>query len=79
MDDVMLGGNKSTVADDINTISTVGPSYGLQLNLSKCEAISRTGAVHCAVIGSFQQKTTNSATLLGAPLSTGSAMSAGPP
>jgi len=27
MDNVMLGGNKSTVADDINTISTVGLSY----------------------------------------------------
>jgi len=26
MDDVTLGGNKSTVADDINTISTVGIS-----------------------------------------------------
>ena len=50
-------------------------SYGLQLNLSKCEAMSRTGAVHYAVIGGFQQKTTDSATLLGAPLSTGSAMS----
>ena len=27
MDDVTLAGNKSTVADDINTISTFGPSY----------------------------------------------------
>ena len=43
--------------------------------MSRCEAISRTGAVHYAVIGGFQQKTTDLATLLGAPLSTGSAMS----
>jgi len=56
-------------------IIIIGPSYGLQLNLSKYEAISRTGAVHYAVIGGFQQKTTDSAMLLGAPLSTGSAMS----
>jgi len=53
MDDVTLAGNKSTVADDINTISTVGPSYRLQNNLSKCEAISRAG-LHYAVIGGFE-------------------------
>jgi len=74
LDDVTLGGSKSTVADDINTIATVGPSYGLELNTSKCEAITQTGVANHAVIGGFQQKTTDSATLLGAPLSTGAAM-----
>ena len=74
MDDVTLGGSKPTVADDITTITTVGPSYGLQLNISKCEALSNTAAVSHEVLDGFEQKTTDSATLLGAPLSTGSAL-----
>ena len=74
MDDVTLGGCESTVADDITTIANIGPSYGLQLNSSKCEVISNTGAVGHAVLAGFEHKTTDSATLLGAPISTGSAM-----
>ncbi len=74
MDDVTLGGSKPTVADDITTITTIGPSYGLQLNISKCEALSNTAAVSHEVLDGFEQKTTDSATLLGAPLSTGSAL-----
>ena len=74
MDDFTLGGRKSTVADDINIITTVGPSYGLHLNISKCEAISNTGAANHPSLDGFEQKITDSATLLGAPLSTGSAL-----
>ena len=39
MDDVTLGGQLSSVADDVATISTQGPKYGLQLNFKKCEAL----------------------------------------
>ena len=46
----------------------------MQLNSSKCEVISNTGAVGHAVLAGFEHKTTDSATLLGAPISTGSAM-----
>ena len=74
MDDVTLGGSESTVAGDITTISNIGPSYGLQLNTSKCEAISNTGAVSHDLLAGFEQKTTESSTLLGALLSTGTAI-----
>ena len=74
MDDFTLGGRKSTVADDINIITTVGPSYGLHLNISKCEAISNTGAANHPSLDGFEQKIADSATLLGAALSTGSAL-----
>ena len=63
------------VADDITTTTTVGPSYGLHLNISKCEVISNTAVSH-AVFDGFKQINTDSATLLGAPLSTGAAMMA---
>jgi len=75
MDDVVtLGGSKSTVTGDITTIYNIGPSYGLQINTSKCEAIPNTGAVYHELLTGFEQKTTESSTLLGAPLSTGTAM-----
>ena len=45
MDNVTLGGSKPMVADDINTTTTIGSKYGLQLNVFKCEDISNTGDV----------------------------------
>jgi len=54
MDDVTLGGSKQTIADDITTITTDGPRFGLHLNTSKCEAISNTGVSH-AVLDGFKQ------------------------
>ena len=74
MDDVTVGGSMSTVADDISSIATEGPRYGLQLNSSECEAISTTGAVIYPVLSGFAQKTPGSATLLGTPLSAGPVM-----
>ena len=74
MDDVTVGGSLSTVADDIATITTIGPSYGLQLNSLKCEVITKTGAVNHEAFRGFQQETPDTAMLLGAPLSTGSAL-----
>lgn len=74
MDDLTLGGRKSTVAADVTTISSEGFKYGLQLNFSKCEAITSCGFSECNVIDGFLQFTPDTATLLGAPLSTGQAM-----
>ena len=74
MDDVTLGGQLSSVADDVATISTQGPKYGLQLNFKKCEAITLCGSASHTMLDGFQQLIPETATLLGAPLSTGQAM-----
>jgi len=74
MYDVTLGGSELIVADDITSKANIWPNYGLQLNSSNCEVISNTGAVGHAVLAGFEHKTTDLATLLGAPISTGSAM-----
>ncbi|HSN24572.1 MAG TPA: reverse transcriptase domain-containing protein, partial [Methylomicrobium sp.] len=74
MDDVTLGGQQSLVADDVEKISALGVEYGLRLNVAKCEAISLCGITSHATLVSFQQFTPETATLLGAPLSTGQAL-----
>jgi hypothetical protein len=43
MDDVTLGGLRSSVASDVDTIITRGPEFGLSLNSSKCECICKDG------------------------------------
>jgi len=62
------------VADNITATTTISPSYGLQFNSLKCEIISKTGAVNHDATRGFQQATTDTSMLLGAPLSTGSAL-----
>jgi len=42
--------------------------------MSKCEAISNTGAADDPSLDGFEQKTTDSTVLLGSPLSTSSAL-----
>jgi len=74
MDDVTVGSSLSTIADDITTITTIGPSYGIRLNSLRCEVISKTSAINHDATRDFQQETTATAMLLGAPLSTGSAL-----
>jgi len=54
MDVVTLGGRKSTVADDVTAISTISPTYGLHLNISKCKAISHTAGSQ-ALLDDFKQ------------------------
>ena len=77
MDDVTLGGNLSVVKQDVNLINSAGTKYGLQLNHSKCEIITNTTAQPAnSTLNQFQQFTPATATLLGAPLTTGSAMDA---
>ena len=74
MDDLTLGGSVSVVAVDVNTILSEGYKYGLQINSSKCETISLRGLPPNCAFESFLHFTLDTATLLGAPLSSGQAM-----
>jgi hypothetical protein len=74
MDDLTLGGCISAVAADATTISSEGIKYGLQLNSSKYEAITSQGFTAHSALDNFLQFTADTATLLGAPLSIGQAM-----
>ena len=74
MDDLTLEGQISAVAADVTTISSEGLKYGLQLNFSKCEAITTCGVTSHSPLDGFLQFTPDRATLLGAPLSTGQAL-----
>ena len=76
MDDVTIGGDRSSVARDVTCVIDKGAEYGLTLNTAKCESISNVTAVNISVLTSFHQLTPDTATLLGAPLSTGPAMDA---
>ena len=74
MDDVTLGGLRSSVASDVDTIITRGPEFGLSLNSSKCECICKDGGGLRGAWRGFQHVCPDSAMLLGAPLAVGSAM-----
>ncbi len=68
MDDITLGGPSTDVAADVAMIKAEGPSHGLCLNESKCEAITTSGQSSIDLLQEFIQLTPSSATLLGAPL-----------
>jgi hypothetical protein len=74
MDDFTLGGPEAVVAADVKEIKSQGTSKGLFLNEKKCEAISTAGQVTDSTLQQFIQLIPSTATLLGAPLTTGSAM-----
>jgi len=75
LDDVTLGGNEESLSKDIDVILDKGKELGLELNLHKCEVISSGSLLmHHPVIGTFSRVKVEEGTLLGAPLSTGSAM-----
>ena len=76
LDDVTLGGPLSAVASDVATIVNKGASLGLDLNPGKCEVISHSGTISHPQFAGFRQVLPSSATLLGSPLSSGSAMDA---
>lgn len=76
LDDVTLGGPIATVASDVATIINKCDSLGLHLNPTKCEVISKSGAIQHPTFAGFRQIQPDSATLLGSPLSGGSAMDA---
>ena len=74
LDDITIGGQQSTVAEDVDTIRTMSETIGLKLNNSKCELISNSKAPVINTFKDFVQLQPDSAYLLGAPLTTGPAM-----
>jgi hypothetical protein len=74
MDDITLGGPESTVASDVSIIKTGGEHVGIHLNIPKCEQITKRSGTTTAPIDQFVHVTTDNAMLLGAPLSSGTAM-----
>ena len=74
LDDITLGGDEQKIAQDVNEIRSRGESMGLRLNVRKCEFINKDAKPTNSVFDDFILLDTNSATLLGAPLTTGKAM-----
>jgi hypothetical protein len=74
MDDITLGGPEDVVAQDVSQIKNEGNSFGAHLNITKCECISKFTTTSVEPLAEFIQLDTSKATLLGAPLSVGSAM-----
>ena len=74
MDDVTLGGSQKTLAADVRRITAKGPEIGLTLNSTKCEVITSSGICTMAGLSAVQQRMPVTSLLLGAPLTTGSAM-----
>jgi hypothetical protein len=76
LDDITLGGSKDSVCADITRIQAGGKDIGLELNASKCEAISQSDCSHLVPLNAFVQLSPQEANLLGAPLLIGPAMEA---
>jgi Reverse transcriptase (RNA-dependent DNA polymerase) len=74
IDDVTAGGPAQVVAADIDQIAKMGPSFGLKLNIAKCEILSTHKPTGRSVLAEFQHYTPDTASLLGAPLDQGQAM-----
>jgi len=72
LDDVSLGGDPQTVADDVDIIIDKGSEMGLHLNASKCELISNSSSSSFPpIFNSFLKVNAGEASLLGAPLCQG--------
>ena len=74
IDDVTAGGPTQVVAADIEQISRMGPSFGLKLNIAKCEIISTHKLIGRSILAQFQHYTPDTASLVGAPLDQGQVM-----
>ena len=74
MDDLTIGGPESQVAADVNTVRTKGEEIGLRLNSKKCEFVSNSAQFSDPVFRDFICLSVDNAELLGAPLTTGTAM-----
>lgn len=77
MDDVTVGGPATSVANDLVALQTACASLGLELNAGKCEVISHpfTDLRPFSLMSNFQRKAVEEASLLGAPLGAGAALS----
>jgi hypothetical protein len=74
MDDLTLGGPESQVARDVEVVRRRGEEIGLRLNGKKCEYISRTSQSTDPIFADFIHLKVEEADLLGAPVTTGTAM-----
>ena len=76
MDDLTLGGPIQDIASAVESIVAEGSLIGLKLNPSKCELIGRHDSLESlpSSLSDFKRIDSESACLLGAPLSTGKAM-----
>jgi hypothetical protein len=74
IDDVTIGGPEQSVASDVDNLSTNGALLGLVLNTAKCERISKSPQ-SVGPLSKFVQVDITDATLLGAPLSSSTALS----
>ena len=77
MDEIAVEGNIHDVARYVDYIRTEGEAIGIFLNIEKCEIISRSHTSNLTQAGTFYKFTilrTDDITLLGAPLSRGSAL-----
>ena len=74
MDNVTLRDPKSTVYTDVGLSRIEGAELGLNLNISKCEVISRDQQSFEGPIEGFTRINPSDAVRLGAPLGPGSAL-----
>ena len=69
-----MHGPISTVASDVSTVRKSAESIGLHLNSHKCEIITQSATKSYAEFDYFNHITPEYATLLGAPLTSGTAL-----
>ena len=74
LDDVTLGGPASTVGIDVVSFSTACSGIGLDLNVTKCELISKNQGQLPDSLRAFIQLTPDNASCLGTPLLVGAVM-----
>ena len=70
MDDITLGGIRSVVASNVELFKAEGNKIGLDLNVSKCEFISRSHGHRQQALQGFREIAPEDAYLLGVPLGT---------
>ena len=74
LDDVTLGGPCSIVGSDVENFSVACSGVGLELNISKCELISKNEGPLTDNLRAFIQLAPDNASFLGSPLLVGGVM-----
>ena len=74
IDDITVGGPKSVVTRDVELINESGVNFGLLLNAFKCELITSAKPEQDCIFNSFTIVKLSEASLLGAPLFSGTVL-----
>ena len=74
MDDITLGGMRSTVASDVDRFGSEGVKIGLHLNVAKCEVTAKVHHEFYLEFQGFVNCHPDDSCLLGAPLGSGRAL-----